>query len=249
MTDGSEQLDDLLKRWASAKTPSPAKLSRLKEQILADVSAEPPAGLARPIERSSQDSRRWPVILIAMLSVGICFFAFLKPPADVDPSDNAVPSYAGLDEKELADKATLLRETSALFERQLGWLAETGGQMEMGVLDRALWEESQPIAVRLVIERRGPGDPEWSLFCQVDVLAFSEEVVRVSPQCQNAAELTIWSYVLPDGLVAIDTNLSFSENGLSLSTNQLHEDADPRELMAVSHDRYEFRVFQSAAVL
>jgi len=249
MTDDSEQLDDLLKRWASMKTSSPAKLSRLKDQILAEVSAEPPAGLARPIEPTSNDSRRWPVILIAMLCIGICFLAFLKPPAEVDSFDETSPTYAGLAEKELLEKATLIRETSALFERQLGWLAETGGQMEMGVLDRALWEESQPIAVRLVIERRRPGDRTWSLFCQVDVLAFSEEVVRVSPQCQNAAELTLWSYVLPDGLVAIDTNLSLAENALSLSTNQLHEDAGPRELMAVSHGQYEFRVFQSAAVL
>ena len=249
MKDKARELDELLHQWAESRGASEERLTQLQEQIIAragEPSATPPRRVSENVGRSN---RRWPVVVVAALCVVVSLISLFRQPASDESRAEPLPRFAGLNADELQNKALLLEETSTLFDHQLSWLTETGDELDMGLSDRPLSEDSRPIAVRVIVQRRRPSDPAWSLFCQVDVLAYSEEVVKIRPRCDAPGELTIWSFVLPDGLVAVDTELSLAETAVLLSTSQLYQDSTPRKLLAVTGEQYEFRVFQSAAVL
>jgi hypothetical protein len=166
------------------------------------------------------------------------------------------PDYAWLREDQIQNKAVLLAEMEDVFDRQLAWLAETGDRIEFG-LDRSAAGETEQLpsdatrlAVRVVVERRPQGSTDWQLAWAVDVVSRSEEVVRVAPRGADGNELRLWTYQLPDGLIAIDSELHLAgRDQFHATTSGLQQDRQPVQVLTTRDKGTEYRIFQTVAVL
>jgi hypothetical protein len=156
-----------------------------------------------------------------------------------------------------------------LFGDQLTWLAETDERIEVGLSDRqnasvpsALASDEVPLAVRVVVEKRAAAGNDWEIAWAVDVVSKSEEVVDLASATDDGTSMRLWAYAMPDGMFAVDSELSFSsgegggETTLPGSPETFHatfsnvqEDRQPSEELLTGADGVEYRVLQTVAVL
>jgi hypothetical protein len=168
---------------------------------------------------------------------------------------SAPPAFAWLDERELAEKARLLRETERLFENRLEWIAETDDRVLLEVRQNAGGGAGTPatgLAVRVVVARRNVEQPSWTPVWAVDLVVHQEEVVRLTPQSAhlpNGAELVLWAYPVDEDIVAVDAELSLSGPALQSTFSGLQRSGIPTSVYAAERNGTELRVFQTVAVL
>jgi hypothetical protein len=262
--DTPNPLDKLLRQWADGRTANDAELDQLKQRIVANLRREPQESadgseadrLTRSRTPRHGDRGIWTSILgVAagvLVMVGALWLWHQKsgPDEPIALENELPPAYAWLQEGQLRDKAVLLREMESIFDRRTIWLAETGESIDVGVVNRSTPAETKPVAVRIVVERRRAAESKWTPVWAMDVIARSEEMVRLTPKSSFAARLEMWSYLLPDGMIAVDTNLTLDDStGVQMTISSLQSDGWPVEVYSAHVDGSEIRVFQSAAVL
>lgn len=194
--------------------------------------------------------------VMLLISVTVFWFASQDRNA-IGPASDLPPEYAWLRDEQIQNKEVLLAEMENMFDRQLAWVAETGDRIEFG-LDQSSdagaelppASETARLAVRVVVERRSPGSTDWELAWALDVVSRSEEVVRVAPRNADGNELRLWSYQLPDGLIAVDSELQLAgRDGFHATTSGLQQDRQPVQVLTTRDKGTEYRVFQTVAVL
>lgn len=273
----TDPLDSLLQEWHATQMPPASDLDELASRITDSLAPNPTrqrggspseSSLTLPVEMSSdstsmsggsnqrQRSTRWQSTVwftlgaAAMAIVAVATMLLRNPAVDqqvVQKTEDLPPQFAWLQSEQLENKAVLLHEMEAVFDDQLAWLAEDGGQVQIGVADQQQ-ENGQPVVVRLVVQRRAVGDSEWNMHWAMDVLARSEQVVRVAPKTTNGAGLELWAYRLPDGEISVDTDLVIDGHQM-LAMTHLHADSTPQSISGGDRDGFEYRVFQTAAAL
>lgn len=255
----TEPLDRLLHRWADEQAPSAADLDRLTGKIVQAVDEEPESSGERLMVASSPVLRLGPaswfalgaasVVLLALGFLWLAKGTSVGIP-EVAETPDLPPSYAWLQDEQLRSKSILLNEMEAVFGRELNWLAETGENVQVDVEPQLSTRGRQALAVRVVVQRRPVGQPDWSVAWAVDVVTRSEELVRLSPQTPADPQFEMWAYALPDGMIALDTEMSFSDTSpVRSAARELQSDGEPREVFKTEAGGFEFRVFQTAAVL
>jgi hypothetical protein len=176
------------------------------------------------------------------------------------------PDYAQLTDDEISKRAIVLSEMKDVFGDQLNWLAETDSRFEVGLSEDSLasglpltQNEAAEIAVRVVVEERSSPDSTWQRTWAADVISQSEEVVELAAKNDDQTTMTMWAYVLPDGMVAIDSELSFPGDHSAMIGSQdakfraafsnVQQDRRPSEEFLTGANGMEYRVFQTVAVL
>ena len=102
----------------------------------------------------------------------------------------------------------------------------------------------------MVVERRPQGSEDWQLAWALDVVSRSEEIVRVAPRDADGNELRLWTYQLPDGLIAIDSDLQLAgRDQFQATTSGIQQDRQPVQILTTRDKGTEYRVFQTVAVL
>ena len=100
------------------------------------------------------------------------------------------------------------------------------------------------------MERRSSGSSAWQLVWKMDVVSRSEEMIRVNPAADGQSELELWTYALPDGSIAVDSDFSLANAGpLHASSSVLHQNSNPLMVTTLRSGQTEYRVFQAVAVL
>lgn len=260
-----DRLDDLLGQWAE-QTSVPERVADLQQRIVesaAESAGHTPkrngrhsdlvAPYRRVIERRTVWASGFAVGAVAMLllSVGVWFVAMSGSTADSD----LPPEYAWLGDEQVRDKQQLLSEMDAMFDGQLAWLAESGDRMEFGLTELAgdnvpAGDSNDHLAVRVVVQRRESSGDDWQVAWALDVVSRNEEFVRVAPRDPSGGELKLWTYRLPNGLIAVDSELEMSgHDGLHATTSGLQEDRQPVQVFTSDDNGTEYRVFQTVAVL
>lgn len=172
----------------------------------------------------------------------------------------ALPDYAAIPVERRREQTLLLHEMRALFGSRLTWFADLPEQLELGIQNQERPENTPALAVRLVVEQRlaarsepsaGEHTPaEWTPVCIVDVVMQSDEYVAFQPSCLTSGVVAIWSHILPDGEVAIDTDVRLSTaQSAPLTASQVVTDDRPRLLSHKTIDDTEIRVLQAVSVL
>lgn len=184
-------------------------------------------------------------------------------------SQTELPDYAQLNDEQIRRRTVLLSEMKELFGDQLTWLAETNERIEVGLSDRqdvsvlsALGNDEVPLAVRVVVERRAAMGNGWEIAWSVDVVSKSEEVVDLAPATDDGTSMRLWAYAMPDGMFAVDSELSFPSDEASSAVplpgrtetfhaafSNVQEDRQPSEEFWTSAGGVEYRVLQTVAVL
>lgn len=183
-----------------------------------------------------------------------------------DDGRSKIPEYAQLSDSQLSSRINVLSEMKVVFGDQLNWLAETDSCFEVGLSENSWAGESSrsqneavEIAVRVVVEERSSPDGAWQRTWAADVISKNEEVVEFAAKNNDCTTMTMWAFVLPDGTVAIDSELKFSEGSPATTTaetaqfratfSKVQKDRQPSEELLTGANGIEYRVFQTVAVL
>lgn len=280
MSDRHDQcLDDLLRRWAADRAPSEERLAQLHEATIAELASARFVDLADIAPRRPTPWRLYGAV--ATLAAAVLFALMLprarragldnhaplharqadrllKAPPDKTPVHakfDDVPAAARLDEKQLARKAKLLKVLQETFPNDLLWVAETEGEIQIGLRSDATppADEDNPsgdLAVRIVVAARRIDQPAWTTLCQADVLTEPEELVEVPLDAKGGGRLAVWVCLLPDGLMAVDTDLSLpGVRGLHASASTVQREGVPCRADSGAAGGWEYRVFQTVGRL
>jgi len=252
----------MLVRWADEQRPGATDLDLLAGRIVEavdDESASAASAGEPPVPAqcgpAPMGPATWFMLGIAALVILLLGFLWLSEAShvgrtEVARSDNVPPAYAQWPDEQLHTKAILLNEMESIFDRKLNWLAETGDRVQVDVESERSLRNGQVLAVRVVIQRRPVGQREWTLAWAIDVVTRSEELVLLRPGKTGEPQFELWAYALPDGMIALDTDVSFHEaSSIRSATSEVQADREPREVFKTEADGFEFRVFQTAAVL
>ncbi|MHC4180821.1 MAG: hypothetical protein ACYSWU_25255 [Planctomycetota bacterium] len=264
-----ENLDRLLRDWAAGAQPDEAHLEALRERISQAADQLEGAGAEVISVPKAAPTATWPRRLAwftlgaaaaAAILAAVVVLSRLGPRQGTDTSGEElaeVPPEARLDRRELVAQATLLAAMKEVFADRLTWLAETDGRVVLGIESeaRASPDGSQPITVRLVVMSRRPGETTWRHRWNVDCIAQDEQLVELAPQGGPQTRVALWAHLLPDGMIAVDTNLDLGARDegrdpqRSTLDTQLFEPQVPQRILDLRADDVEYRVFQTVAVL
>ena len=260
-----EKLDDLLNEWAD-QCDSSERLKSLHDRIVTSLQETKFVATTDVAPRKSNRNtkhrmarRHWAsrfavgTVLTMLLSVGFVLPQWDRPV--VSSTSEFPPEYAWLPEEQIQNKAVLLAQMESLFDNRLAWMVETDDQLEFGLdqstsdhADRA--QDPGRFAVRVIVEQRQQGSTVWQLAWSMDVLSRNEELVLVTPTKTNSHELQLWAYRLPDGAIAVDSELQLAETSpFRARTSGLHQNAKPVRVATAQNNGTEYRVFQTVAVL
>lgn len=272
----NDHLDRLLRDWAAREEPPPAHLEALCRAI-ADGAEELQAGERSPVTTSGGEARvrnaprtrpaemrpagwsgrlAWFGLgIVATVAVAVLL---LGVPGGRDPGSGprrpwaGVPPEARLDRHQLAMRARLFAEVKRVFSDQLAWMAEAEGNVVLGLEGGApaSAENGSPIAVRLVIAARGPGEVRWRRCWSVDCIVRDEQFVEFGPEDGSKHPLALWVHRLGDGMIAIDTSLGRAASPHRSSWHSsVQRPGVPHHVFDFHRDRTQYRVFQTAASL
>lgn len=180
----------------------------------------------------------------------------VSTPARSSPSDagESPPDFVQLAASQLQEKQTLLAESQRLFAGQVGWIAEVGDRVRIDIApnDENAPPTKQWLAVRLVVTRQAADGnlcPVWSL----DVISSSQHVVRLTEEMPDGADVMLWNYSLPDGMIAVDARLDLPEVNstprLQANYTGLQESGVPKALYSWTAGEAEYAVYQTVTAI
>ena len=260
-----EKLDALLDQWADQCTSS-ERLVNLQKRIVSSLQETKfvaTADVASPESRRNTQHRvarnQWAsrfavgTVIAMLLTMGFMLPKWGRPV--LSTISEAAPEYAWLQAEQIQNKSVLLAEMESLFDQQLAWIAETDNRLEFG-LDRSLSDHAdrsqdpERLAVRVIVEQRQQGSTVWQLAWTMDVVSRNEELVRLTPSKANGHELQLWTYRLPDGAIAVESEFQLAgKNSFRTRASILHLNTEPMKLVTAPDNGTEYRVFQTVAVL
>jgi hypothetical protein len=122
--------------------------------------------------------------------------------------------------------------------------------MKLGLSSDENMRPSRFIAVRFVIESRGPNDSVWKPVRALDFLTLSEETLETSLASNHGASVAIWAYTMPDGMISVDSDLVLSGPvPINVSSSRLISSGTPTEIWQTEQDGVKYRVYQAAELL
>lgn len=249
-----DQLDDLLRQWANGRSASEEQTRQLGDRITDSLGEETFRVLDElAVERSrairSRNVMAGISAVAALILIAVIGSSFLSRPP---PPSEITPEFAWLTDQQIQQKRMLWADFDQTFDQRLTWIAETSDHVEFGLaeVDSPAPANSRPVAVRIVVARRSADGGSWQPVWAVDVVARSEQVVRLPRQSKNSADLTMWAYVLPDGNVALDTTLEVGNHKLyPAGSSSMQQDRKPTRVFTQEIDGVEYQIFQTVALL
>ena len=275
MTGKRDKLEQLLRRWGESHAPSPIDEDKLRVRVMTALRGQetpPRDGMlaphaSSPASRPLSSKTAW-LIFAAAASVLIAMalwsrfsghrntgeFAAGPAPGDSSGADTPPPDVARLATSQLREKRTLLEESQRLFAGRVGWIAETGDRVQIDVVpeDGPAVPPGQWLAVRLVVTRHnsdGTECPVWSL----DLISSNQQVVQLADDSPDGADVTLWNYTLPDGMIAVDARLDVPDADpavrLQASYTGLQESGVPKALHSWTAGGAEYEVYQTVTAM
>ncbi len=250
--DERKRIDILLCDWSARHRLSEGGEDDLQARIRAASWANEFEVLAGEHRAGTgQRAAVWTALTVVFVCAGVLGLAVWMPldrPDPDPPVDVTLPCILH-SSKELAVQRQLLVETERLFDCRLAWFAEEGRRVDLGLASEAQPGHAggAPVAIRLLLVRRSPRRTAWSPVRLVDVVARSETMVQW--QTEKGA-LFLWAYVLPDGMIAVDTGLAAWEpGGWEPSASGLFVPGVPVRIAAHHTETAEYQLWQVASLL
>lgn len=254
-----DSLDDLLQQWASATGTDMASGSTEVQALQDRIAAALQASTAAPPVTATR-FRRGTWAAMAALAAALLVIATLvatrrhqpQPQPDVAAGNNhAAPDEAFLSALQLASRRQFLTEAKRLFADDFAWVAETDNNIQLGIESQhANASPDQALLVRVVVMQRLPDQQTWSSVWTADVVAREQQVVVFKPTARDRTQWVVWTYLLPDGLIQIDSQLILDHpTTLTLACSELQHPGVPADVYTTQLAGTEYRIFQTAIPL
>lgn len=245
----STNLDHELKEWAKRRQPGQDLLDGLASRVVTEAARHRYQG------RESGHTVRggvWFKLGYAMAgaagAVLVCalWFGLLK---------TSVPAGNGGDlarltsptEAQMDAARKLFAETTRLFPQQLRWIAQSNGEIGLGVeSDPNRKGSTEPaLFVRLVMVKRSVGETRWTQAWTTDVVLRGEELVEVEPRRKMNDKLALWVYPLDNGKVAVNTAVVMVHPlPMNKRTDVVVGMGEPSEIASSRQGNEEFKLLQ-----
>jgi hypothetical protein len=261
-----ERLDELLQQWAENRAATDEQVTTLRDRVssaldqamLVDVPVTP-----RPSRDLTVTKRLAWFCLGAAAAVVVALLLWpdrvpAPQPVSSDTSpgpperEDGIPAFAALTEEQLNAKAVLWKEMENIFPDQLQWAAESDEKVAMGLLREAKPASGKgtPIAIRVVVVSRTDDDRAWTPVWTVDVVTRQEEVVALTPECFGVGKLLLWTYPMPDGMVAVDGRIALPDpTPVDSSFSGIQARGTTKAIMSVNSGDVQYRVYQTIALV
>ncbi len=256
-----KNLDNLLKQWASRRTPDEVQLRQLSERILDEINSDRPAPTDRPastkqyVDRSpwrvSAALRRGTVIAVAA-SLLIGGFAVLSYMTSKPTQQVTALEIASISGAELHEHATLFHEVERMFADDLRWVASTNTGMQMGIqpVSVGLHANASPMLIRTVVLQRRNTQSPWREILKTDVLTRNEEMVELAQKQDSPNRLMLWAYTLPDAKVVVESKIVVDGHmAIDTSISKVLTPGKPVQVFRLKTKDGECRVFQAVMPL
>ena len=246
-----DNLDRLLQDWAERHAPDDERLESLQRQILErsdDVSLPPIASASNRHSANPQLLQSVAAIAAGVVIVGGLLFGLHRP---VQQVADEIP-IERLTRQELEDAAALYAAAYEQFDDRLAWLADSEQHFEVGLHeDPPTSDTSRPrVIVRLVAVLRDTHGQTWQQLWAIDVIADSEELVRISDESGRNGSVLIWPYVLADGNIAIDTQIDWDGPvPVRSAESAVQRPSVPATILSQESGESELRIISTVAVL
>jgi hypothetical protein len=245
------QLDTMLKNWAAGKTKSDAELQSLARRIITEAAGVKHAECQTAISSAPFLGKFGYAGLGAVAGFLLCFFCLHAQPASTCGTERLV-ARSGLSDREIAKRTHLFGEVQRLFPDNLRWIAESGGEVGVGVeSEKEIGDtKTTPVLVKLTAVSRVIGEKTWRPIWDASVVVRGQELVEIQPNKAGNNKLTLWVYPLADGKVAVDSNLALNTPASlnSSSTTVVGQNA-PSEILYERKGDTEYKVLETVKVL
>lgn len=147
---------------------------------------------------------------------------------------------------------TLFTEVSRLFPHQLRWIAQSSGEVGLGLESDATSSipNTPAMSIRLVVLSRKTPETKWREAWTTDIIVHAEDLVDITPSRHSNNRLHFWVFPLQNGKVAVETDMAL-ESPLVLSSrlNTVMNAGEPTEVATVRIGDEEFKIFQTVKPL
>ena len=201
-------VDSKLREWAARRQASQAHLDSLATRTVTEAARRRFVAI-EPMPAGSQFLARLGYALTGAIVAGLVIVFGLQRGAPGLAGDEAggalrqaVPTPG-----QISTIARLYAETVRLFPRRLRWIAQSNGDMGLGVeaTEESWIADAPPMLVRLVIVSRTGRDTAWRPVWSTDVVLRGEDMAEIAPNRNAANKVALWVYPLQNGKVAVDT--------------------------------------------
>ncbi len=244
----TDTLDNTLKTWADGHGATEEHLTSLTTRITTEATR----AQYQAAETSTPILHRFGYAALGMAATLLIGILCLHSGILGYSRDDTGQCLARISSDDANAIRSLYAETDHMFAEKLRWIAESNGNMGIGV-ESVLGgqaNDSVPLLVRLTVVSRAAGESEWKREWNADVLLRGQEVAEIAPNPNTPNKLTLWAYPLEDGRVAIDTGFSLvAPVELASHSSAVASEGAPLELLSMKTGDVEYRVFQTVQSL
>jgi hypothetical protein len=269
-----EQLDRLLQKWADEHAADGEQLEVLRQKVMShlesggeqpDIELASPASIGTKGAGSHKGWRR--VAMISMTSAALLIVALVvvssyrrngtEQKSDSiskgdDEKSKLPPEFTWLTKDQIDGKRSLLSEMDRVFSDRLTWVAESDGQVQVGLVESEHPSNlsAKSLAIRLVVVRKTRENPIGTPVWAVDLVTRNEQLVQVTPNSRGNANLSLWAFVMPDGNIAIETDLNLhGSHAMHPTASTVQQPGQPSIVYSHRGDDAEYVVYQTVSVL
>jgi len=244
----SDKLNNLLRQWSEERQSSDRHLGSLADQIRLEA-------VRQRTRYSGADASSvgfWQKLSFAGLGAAVALVAVLGILYGASGPDaligcNGVARLIAVTDKDRQASSRLFYEMEKLFPESLAWVAESNGEVGMGVDSSAggVSGNAQPMLVRLMVVARKDDASCWSTIWNADVMLRGEDVVEVVPNKESGNKLAFWVYPLSDGKIAIDSEVALNlPLPLSSRGSMVVKQGEANEIISISENGIEYKLLQ-----
>jgi hypothetical protein len=263
MKDDSDGIDDACRRCLDGRQPGEDHLRRLTARIVDEACRRRRLGVSDATRRPGlflTYRAACAALAAAAVLVSAALWAVLPRRPGTDPSAlgggaaaaHGPASLAALGDARLANAMRLFAEADRLFPDALRWIAETNGDVRLGVdaLPGGAEASAPPALVRLTVSRRDAAGGGWRVAWTSDVLVRAGDDVEAALSRKADNRLALWVFPLQDGKLSVQGGLSLAAPvRLAARLDAVVADGEAVEIAALRTPDAEYRVFQTVMLL
>lgn len=242
-----QKIDTLLRDWAAENQPDEETRERLRRQVCESLRGEriprtiSTAGRVRTSQRHTAALRWTMAAATVVLVAGMALF-FARPTMLSRSACKREKVSAPADES-----LAYFEEVARLFKDHLRWAVETGSGLHLNVEGDPVQSAggcAPPLLVETVVLTESAGSGVWRQVWKARTLTCPEELVETPANGTATSKMLLWAHRLPDGNLAVDTEISLSQSSFSGSFNGVLVPGKTQDVATLRKDGRIYRVQQ-----